>query len=64
VERVIRIARRRDLTVVAEGVETAALWHQLAALGADQAQGFLISHALPAAAVPPWLKSWQELPHF
>jgi EAL domain-containing protein (putative c-di-GMP-specific phosphodiesterase class I) len=64
VERVIRIARRRDLTVVAEGVETAALWHQLTSLGADQAQGFLISHALPAAAVPAWRKSWQELPHF
>jgi EAL domain-containing protein (putative c-di-GMP-specific phosphodiesterase class I) len=64
VERVIRIARLRALTVVAEGVETAELWHQLTELGADQAQGFLISHALPAAVVPAWLKSWQELPAF
>jgi EAL domain-containing protein (putative c-di-GMP-specific phosphodiesterase class I) len=64
VERIIRIARLRDLTVVAEGVETVALWHQLTALGVDQAQGFLIAHALPAVAVPVWLRSWQELPDF
>jgi len=64
VERIIRIARLRDLTVVAEGVETAALWHQVKALGVDQAQGFLVAHALPAAAVPVWLKSWRELLDF
>jgi EAL domain-containing protein (putative c-di-GMP-specific phosphodiesterase class I) len=64
VERIIRIARLRDLTVVAEGVETVALWHQLTALGVDQAQGFLIAHALPAAAIPVWLNSWRDLPDF
>ena len=63
-ERIIRIARLRDLTVVAEGVETVALWRQVKALGVDQAQGFLVAHALPAAAVPVWLQSWQELPDF
>ncbi len=64
VERIIRIARLRNLTIVAEGVETVALWHQLAALGVDQAQGFLVAHALAAQAVPGWLKSWRELPDF
>jgi EAL domain-containing protein (putative c-di-GMP-specific phosphodiesterase class I) len=64
VERIIRIARLRELTVVAEGVETVALWHQLTALGVDQAQGFLVAHAMPAAALPVWLQTWQALPDF
>jgi EAL domain-containing protein (putative c-di-GMP-specific phosphodiesterase class I) len=64
VERIIGSAKARGLTVVAEGVEDVALWRRLRALGADQAQGFLVAHPLPAAAVPMWLKSWQELPDF
>jgi EAL domain-containing protein (putative c-di-GMP-specific phosphodiesterase class I) len=64
VERIIRIARLRELTVVAEGIESVAQWHQLRALGVEQAQGFLVAHALSAAAVPTWLKSWGELPAF
>jgi EAL domain-containing protein (putative c-di-GMP-specific phosphodiesterase class I) len=63
-ERIIGGAKARGLTVVAEGIESVALWHRLRALGADLAQGFLVAHPLPAAAVPLWLKSWQELPHF
>jgi EAL domain-containing protein (putative c-di-GMP-specific phosphodiesterase class I) len=64
VERFIDGAKARGLTVVAEGIETVALWHRLRGLGADQAQGFFIAHALPAAAVPMWLTSWRELPDF
>ena len=64
VERIVGIARRRDLTVVAEGVETAAEWCRLAALGVDQAQGFLVAHPLQAAAVPMWLASWRQAPAF
>jgi EAL domain-containing protein (putative c-di-GMP-specific phosphodiesterase class I) len=64
VERLIGGAKVRGLTVVAEGIESVALWHRLRGLGADQAQGFLVAHPLPAAAVPMWLKSWRELPDF
>ncbi len=64
VERLIRNARARGMTVVAEGVETVAQWHRLRALGVDQAQGFLVAHALPAAAVPAWLASWRAQPDF
>jgi EAL domain-containing protein (putative c-di-GMP-specific phosphodiesterase class I) len=64
VERIIVGARARGMTVVAEGVETVAAWHRLRALGVDQAQGYLVGHALPAAAVPVWLRSWRELPDF
>jgi EAL domain-containing protein (putative c-di-GMP-specific phosphodiesterase class I) len=64
VERIIGHAKARGMTVVAEGVETAALWHRARALGIDHAQGFLVAHSLSAAAVPVWLRSWRELPDF
>lgn len=64
VERIVILAKARGLTVVAEGVEHVGVWHRLRALGVDQAQGFLVGHPLPAAAVPVWLASWQELPDF
>ena len=64
VERVVARAKARGLSVVAEGIENVAQWHRLHALGVDHAQGFLVAHPLPAAAVPVWLKSWQALPEF
>ena len=64
VERIMARAKQRGLSVVAEGIENVAQWHRLCALGVDQAQGFLVAHPLPAAALPVWLKSWQELPAF
>ena len=63
-ERTIEIAKRRGLTVVAEGVEDVAIWHLVRRLGVDQAQGFLVAHPLPAAAVPAWVTSWQAQPAF
>lgn len=40
---VIAVAHRRGLTVVGEGVETEAQLERLAAMGCDEAQGFLFS---------------------
>lgn len=51
-------AKQHGLTVVAEGVETEEIWAQMAALGADEVQGFLASRPLPASAVPIWLEAW------
>ena len=41
-----------DLTVTAEGVETADELEALTALGADQAQGFYLGRPVPADALP------------
>ena len=44
----IELGRSLGLTVVAEGVETAANWEQLKALGCELAQGFYLSRPVPA----------------
>jgi diguanylate cyclase (GGDEF)-like protein len=43
----IDLARNLGITVVAEGVETAAVWGSLKALGCGVAQGFYLSRAVP-----------------
>jgi EAL domain-containing protein (putative c-di-GMP-specific phosphodiesterase class I) len=51
-------AKARGLVVVAEGVESEALWEQMAAIGVDEVQGFLAARPLPVAAVPVWWDAW------
>jgi EAL domain-containing protein (putative c-di-GMP-specific phosphodiesterase class I) len=53
-------AHARGLTVVAEGVETDAIWEQMRELGADEVQGFLAARPLPVAAVPIWWDAWMK----
>jgi len=52
----IHLAHTLGLKVVAEGVETPAQWHRLHDWGADFAQGFLLSPALPPADLLPWIE--------
>jgi len=51
-------AHRREMLVIAEGVEDTATWARIAALGADYAQGFLVARPLPATAVALWHEAW------
>jgi diguanylate cyclase (GGDEF)-like protein len=48
VRSIIDLARNLDLAVVAEGIETEAVMHHLAALGCDSGQGYFISRPQPA----------------
>jgi EAL domain-containing protein (putative c-di-GMP-specific phosphodiesterase class I) len=48
----IDLGRNLGLRVVAEGVESEQIWHELEMLGCDQAQGYLISHPLTADDIP------------
>ncbi len=52
----IQLAHTLGLKVVAEGVETEAQWHRLHGWGADFAQGYLLSPALPASELIPWIE--------
>jgi EAL domain-containing protein (putative c-di-GMP-specific phosphodiesterase class I) len=56
--RTVAQAKARGLTVVAEGVETEAIWQQMRALGVDEVQGFLAARPLPVAAIPIWWDAW------
>jgi EAL domain-containing protein (putative c-di-GMP-specific phosphodiesterase class I) len=53
----IDLARNLGLAVVAEGVESAELMGELAALSCDIAQGYHISRPLPADALTDWLQA-------
>jgi diguanylate cyclase (GGDEF)-like protein len=51
VRSVIDLGRNLGLSVVAEGVETEAIWLQLGTLGADLAQGFYLGRPAPSEEI-------------
>ena len=57
----IELGHSMGLKVVAEGVETAEAWNLLRQLGCDLAQGYLISPPMPAAAVPAFVRTANQL---
>ena len=59
----IDLGRNLGLRVVAEGVETAAAWNRLAALGCDVAQGYYVSRPVPAGELAAWLRARRENGH-
>ena len=54
----IELSHRLGLQVVAEGVETEEVWHDLTSLDCDLAQGYLLTRPLPAADLEKWLEKW------
>ena len=54
----IDLAHNLGLTVVAEGVENAIIYHSLKKLGCDEAQGYFISKPMPADQFAAWRASW------
>jgi len=54
----IDLAHNLGLTVVAEGVETAAAMRRLTALQCDEAQGYHMSRPIPAADMAAFALSW------
>lgn len=58
IEASIELARKLDLSVVAEGVETKAEWDLMRSLGVDVVQGFLVAQPMPLAECLTWLMTW------
>ena len=54
----IELGHNLGLKVVAEGVESQAIWERLAVLGCDVAQGYVISKPMPADQFPDWENNW------
>ena len=57
VQSTIDLAHSLNLTVVAEGVETAVTWNRLRDFGCDQAQGYYLARPMPAQQLTGWLLS-------
>ena len=53
----IAMAHSLGLRMVAEGVETDTAYTELTRLGCDQAQGYFMSRAVPAAELDHWLRN-------
>jgi diguanylate cyclase (GGDEF)-like protein/PAS domain S-box-containing protein len=51
----IDLGRNLGLDVVAEGVESEAVWNSLKALGCTAAQGYFLSRPVPASELRTWL---------
>ena len=58
----VAIAHQYNMKVVAEGIEDAATWHALDALGCDIGQGFEFSRALRQDAFVEWYRGWMARP--
>jgi EAL domain-containing protein (putative c-di-GMP-specific phosphodiesterase class I)/CheY-like chemotaxis protein/HPt (histidine-containing phosphotransfer) domain-containing protein len=56
----ILLAKKLDMKVVAEGVETQREWDLMAELGCNQVQGYFVSRPLPFDQMLDWLKQWQS----
>jgi len=59
VETSLDLARKLQLTAVAEGVESIEEWQMLAELGCQLAQGFLIAPALPGCELLHAVREWR-----
>jgi len=59
VETSLDLARKLQLTAVAEGVESVEEWQMLAELGCQLAQGFLIAPALPGDELLHAIREWR-----
>jgi len=61
IETTIGMAQRLGLKVVAEGVESEAVFRELRAMGCQHAQGYFISRSLTADKVPQFFTDWTSL---
>ena len=55
----VELAKRMNMTTVAEGVETQADWDQVAALSVDLVQGYFIAKPMPEAEFTDWARDWR-----
>jgi EAL domain-containing protein (putative c-di-GMP-specific phosphodiesterase class I) len=55
----IDLGHNMGLRVVAEGIESEAVWRLLAELGCDQGQGYFMSRPIPGDQMIAWLEKWR-----
>ncbi len=57
----LELARSMGLTTIAEGIETAEIGAQLAAMGCSHAQGYYFGKPMPIQAIGAWLLTHQDM---
>lgn len=55
----VEMARKLDVSTVAEGVETQEDWDLVAELGVDLVQGYFIAKPMPEVEFMDWVKQWK-----
>ncbi len=60
-ESTVEMARKLNLSIVAEGVETMEDWLRVERLGCDLMQGYLTARPMPGDEIPDWIASWPTL---
>ncbi|MFM8331750.1 MAG: EAL domain-containing protein [Candidatus Methylumidiphilus sp.] len=56
----VDLAKKLNLKVAAEGVETQKQWNLVKEIGCDVAQGYHIAKPMPAEHIQAWLHAWNE----
>jgi diguanylate cyclase (GGDEF)-like protein len=59
----IDLGHNMGLRVVAEGIESEAVWRMLGKLGCDQGQGYFMSRPMPAGQLAGWVQQWRAPQH-
>lgn len=62
VQSILALAQGLGMTAIAEGIETAAQWQQLQALGCTYGQGYYIAQPMAATEVESFLQRWSMDP--
>lgn len=63
VRAIVAVAKALDLSVIAEGIETADEEEFVLASGVDTRQGYLYARPMPAEAFEAWLTAWDSRLH-
>lgn len=56
----VEIAKKLDMEIIVEGVETLVEWQRVEALGCDVVQGYFVSRPIPGEEIPVWVEQWPE----
>jgi len=56
----IGLARKLEIDIVAEGVETIKEWDLVKSLGCDYAQGFYCAHPMRSEELPEYIENWTQ----
>jgi EAL domain-containing protein (putative c-di-GMP-specific phosphodiesterase class I)/CheY-like chemotaxis protein len=60
-ESTVEMAKKLDMSIVAEGVETLKDWIRVEQLGCDMMQGYFTARPMPGDEIPGWIASWPRL---